>query len=223
MDSKIEKELEYKTVAKPHESEIVINKSRFISQIYPVQNEEEINEILSKVRKEHYKATHVCSAWTLASLPPKQKASDDGEPSGTAGKPILEVIQKNDLKDVLVLVIRYFGGIKLGAGGLIRAYSGSTADVIKGSEIVQIKETATVKVQTEYSFYQLLKQQLETYNIFPVDEEFADIAELTFYIPEEKVERFESIIQNITNDNYLLEVIETGPRSVPIDHSEILI
>lgn len=223
MNSKTKELLEYNTVDKVFETEEIINKSRFISRIYPISSEEEANEIIKQVKKEHYKSTHVCSAWVLATEPIRLKASDDGEPSGTAGRPILEVIQKNNLRNVLVLVIRYFGGIKLGAGGLVRAYSGGCADVIKNADIGRIEETATVNVQTEYSFYQPLKLELEKLNIYPVSEEFTDIAEMKFKIPSGKVESFEKIIQDFTNDNYLLETLEIGPQFLSKTTEEILL
>ena len=107
-----------------------VKKSKFYSQAYSVQSKEEIEKILEDLQKEHKKATHICYAYSISS-PFSEKAVDDGEPSGTAGRPILSVIQKTKSKDVCVFIVRYFGGIKLGAGGLVRAYTKVTSDLLR--------------------------------------------------------------------------------------------
>ena len=131
------------TIDKQYENLIEIKKSKFIAYAYPVETQIEVDTVLKNLRKEHKEANHVCFAYVLSS-PNLEKASDDGEPDGTAGKPILDVIKKNSLQDVLVAVVRYFGGIKLGAGGLVRAYSGSASDIVK------ICNIGTTKLMTEY-------------------------------------------------------------------------
>lgn len=108
-------------------AEFTVQRSRFIAYAEPVKSEEEARAFLAKIRKEHYDARHCCSAWVLGSDGARQKSSDDGEPGGTAGMPILDVIKKRGLTDAMVVVVRYFGGIKLGAGGLVRAYSHAAA------------------------------------------------------------------------------------------------
>ena len=110
--------------------QLEIKKSKFIGLYFPVKSQDEVMEILNNLKKEHKKATHICYAYRLTS-PFSEKAFDDGEPSGTAGKPILNVLQKQDKKDSLLVVIRYFGGIKLGAGGLVRAYSKTASETLK--------------------------------------------------------------------------------------------
>ena len=136
------------TIDKPYENLIEIKKSKFISYAFPVDNQVEVLDILQKLRKEHKEATHVCFAYVLNS-PNLEKASDDGEPDGTAGKPILDVIKKNNLHDILVIVVRYFGGIKLGAGGLVRAYSTSAGDVVKQCRIGYTKLMTEFQIITE--------------------------------------------------------------------------
>ena len=116
------------------ENEIIIKKSRFITKLYYLENTDEIQNIIDNLKKEHKKCTHICFAYVING---KEKAVDDGEPSGTAGRPILNVIQKKNITNVLVVVIRYFGGIKLGAGGLVRAYTSSTSEAFK---LVNLKE-----------------------------------------------------------------------------------
>lgn len=220
MSTKLEN---YKTIDQVSEEEIVINKSRFIARCYPISSEEEANKIINKVKKEHYKANHVCSAWVLAEEPAREKSSDDGEPSGTAGKPILEVLKHKELKNILVLVIRYFGGIKLGAGGLIRAYSSSAANVLKPDNIVIKRRENIIEIQTEYSHYQNLKLHLEKLNIKPVDETFSEVVTLLFYMPEDKTESFIKDIEDFTNDNYLADIKGKELVSHYLDEKEILL
>ena len=113
--------------------EIEIKKSKFIGIYYHVENAEEISAILQNLKKEYKKATHICYAYRLSS-PFAEKACDDGEPSGTAGKPILNVLQKQDKQNCLLVVVRFFGGVKLGAGGLVRAYSKTASETLKNLE-----------------------------------------------------------------------------------------
>ncbi len=200
---------EYQTVFEPSEAEEVIKKSRFIARAYPVSSEDEIKEIIKQARKEFYKATHVCSAWILATEPEQKKASDDGEPSGTAGKPILNVLEQKDLKNVLVLVVRYFGGIKLGASGLIRAYSGATSKVLDKADLAVVHDVDIIEVQVEYGTYQSLNKKLRDQGIVPVEENFEDLVRMRFFIPIEKTDSFKRYIINETNDSCLIEVIET--------------
>lgn len=110
------------------ENEIIIKKSKFIAKLYKINNLNEIDNVINDLKKEYKKATHICYAYIING---QEKAVDDGEPSGTAGKPILNVLQKRKLNEILVVVIRYFGGIKLGAGGLVRAYTKSASEIIK--------------------------------------------------------------------------------------------
>ncbi|MBE7076437.1 MAG: YigZ family protein [Clostridiales bacterium] len=110
--------------------EIIINKSRFVAYRYSLESLEEVKNILDLLRKEHKKATHVCYAYVYNKEQVSEKCSDDGEPNGTAGYPILNVIKKKNISNTLVVVVRYFGGIKLGAGGLTRAYTKSCASVM---------------------------------------------------------------------------------------------
>ena len=131
---------------------IIIDKSKFITTIYPVKTIDEINEILSSTNKKYYDATHNCYAYIIDNGN-IQKCSDDGEPSKTAGYPMLDVLKKNELTNVLAITTRYFGGIKLGAGGLIRAYSSSVSETLKAAIFLTTKELAIYKVVISYSDY----------------------------------------------------------------------
>ena len=134
------------------ENTLIIDKSEFITKIYPVETVEQINEILQETNKKHYDATHNCYAYIINDGN-NQKCSDDGEPSKTAGYPMLDVLKKNDLTNVLAITTRYFGGIKLGAGGLIRAYSSSVSEALKGATFYIKKLLSVYEITIPYSDY----------------------------------------------------------------------
>lgn len=140
----------YRTVAAPAEAACRERSSKFLSWIFPVRSEEEIREHLDALRKRFFDATHHCYAWRLGPHGEAFRANDDGEPSGTAGKPILGQLLSNDLTDCLVVVVRYFGGTKLGVPGLIAAYREATADVIAQAQIVERTVDRLVTVDFPY-------------------------------------------------------------------------
>lgn len=131
-----------------YEDLLVISKSKFYSFAFPITTEEEAKEILHNLRERFKDATHVCSAYSLSS-PRVERADDDGEPNGTAGKPMLELIKKKSLDNVLLVVVRYFGGIKLGAGGLVRAYTNASNLVLDKARVVDIVNVDIYKVEIE--------------------------------------------------------------------------
>ena len=192
---------DYKTVLTSDETESEVKKSRFINLSFHVEDESDVETILTEVRKKHYKATHVCWAYVLNSAPKRQKASDDGEPSGTAGKPILDVINHRELRDILVVVIRYFGGVKLGTGGLIRAYGGGASDVLNESRIIRKQFSDQLKIMVSYSGYGNLKSGLSEKEILPVHEEFGENVTLSFEIPVKETPAFLTWVEDQTNGN----------------------
>ena len=143
-----------KLIKGTHENTIIINKSRFIAQAFRVDSLEEIEEILAKTKKKYYDATHNCYAYRLGDN--IQKMSDDGEPAKTAGAPMLDVLLKQDITNVLVIVTRYFGGTLLGAGGLVRAYSSATSEVLKNVTFYTPKLQQQFIITLSYSSYQTL-------------------------------------------------------------------
>ncbi|MCA0757432.1 YigZ family protein [Paenibacillus sp. N4] len=150
----------YRTVRRQANAEIVIKKSRFIGHAKPVETEEEALVFIQEIKQLHKQATHNCSAYIVGERDQFQKASDDGEPSGTAGKPILEVIKHKGLKNVAVVVTRYFGGIMLGAGGLVRAYTdGAVAGIEAADEIVNVLHREVI-VDVDYTWYGKLENEL---------------------------------------------------------------
>ncbi|MBD2864849.1 MULTISPECIES: YigZ family protein [Paenibacillus] len=144
---------QYRTVRRQTSAEIVIKKSRFIGHVKPVESEEEAVAFIEEIKKEHWSATHNCSAYVVGERDEFQKQSDDGEPSGTAGKPILEVIKQQGLKNTVVVVTRYFGGIMLGAGGLIRAYTDATVEGLAAAEPLTLALHQEVRVEIDYTWH----------------------------------------------------------------------
>ena len=136
------------SIQKNVENTIIIKKSKFICKLYRINNLEEINNILEKLKKEYSDSTHICYAYIIDG---KEKCNDNGEPSGTAGMPILNVLKKNNLDHILAVVIRYFGGIKLGAGGLTRAYSNSTIEAINNSKIIGLVKGYYIQIEFDFS------------------------------------------------------------------------
>ncbi|GGG04716.1 YigZ family protein [Paenibacillus abyssi] len=174
----------YKTVREQGNKEIVIKKSRFIGHGKPVQSEEEAVAFIEEIKKLHWNATHNCSAYILGERDEIQKQSDDGEPSGTAGKPILEVMKNQHLKNVAIVVTRYFGGIMLGAGGLIRAYTdGAVAAIEAADPIIKVLHRE-VLVDVDYTWYGKLENEFHQRGLRIGDTAFTDRVTITC-LPEE--------------------------------------
>lgn len=164
----------YKTVRQSGVKEIVIKKSRFIGHVKPVETEAEALQFIEEIKKKHWNATHNCSAYMIGERDEIQKQSDDGEPSGTAGKPILEVIKNQGLKNVAIVVTRYFGGIMLGAGGLIRAYTDGAVAALEAGEVITRVLHQEVFVELDYTWLGKVENELRNRGIRTGETEFAD-------------------------------------------------
>ncbi|MGZ9583572.1 YigZ family protein [Paenibacillus marinisediminis] len=164
----------YKTVREFGSKEIVIKKSRFIGYAKPVQTEEDAIAFIEEIKKKHWNATHNCSAYCIGERNEIQKASDDGEPSGTAGKPILEVIKNQGLKNVAIVVTRYFGGIMLGAGGLIRAYTDGAVAAIEGAGAIEKVLHQKVTIEVDYTWLGKLENELRNRGTRMGETQFTD-------------------------------------------------
>nr|WP_233428967.1 YigZ family protein [Oenococcus oeni] len=149
------------TVKQHSTKELIIKKSRFIADIYPLKEEQEAKKIIENVRQKNPNANHVVFAYTVGLNREIQRMSDNGEPVGTAGKPVLDSIAKNNLIDVLITVTRYFGGIKLGAGGLIRAYSQSASQTIENAQLATLVNYDRLQLIFDYSLIDKLKYFIE--------------------------------------------------------------
>ncbi|MED4632186.1 YigZ family protein [Peribacillus frigoritolerans] len=190
---------QYLTVAGRGEHEIVIEKSRFISHIARVETEDAAQAFIQEIKKKHKDATHNCSAYMIGEQNQIQKALDDGEPSGTAGVPILEVLKKKELKDTAVVVTRYFGGIKLGAGGLIRAYSKATSEGINATGIVIRKLMRVISTTVDYTWLGKLENELRS-SIYQIKEiQYLDQVNILVYVEETQKETYIAWITELTN------------------------
>ncbi|KMY51859.1 YigZ family protein [Peribacillus loiseleuriae] len=195
----------YLTVKGKGEHEIIIEKSRFISHIARTESEEEAQAFIQHIKKLHKDATHNCSAYLIGEHDQIQKALDDGEPSGTAGVPILEVLKKKGLKDTTVVVTRYFGGIKLGAGGLIRAYSKSTSEGIDATGVVERKLMRVIATFIDYTWLGKLENELRS-SIYKVKEiHYLENVIIETYVEETGKEAFMTWMTELTNGQSRME------------------
>ncbi|MDR2183968.1 MAG: YigZ family protein [Clostridiales bacterium] len=150
----------FTTIYKPAEIEIIEKKSRFIGHAFPVESEQEALAILADVRKVHTKANHNCFAWQIGDDNRFTRQSDDGEPSGTAGMPILDFLRKGDIKNALVIVTRYFGGTLLGTGGLVRAYGRAAKEAAEAAVIIKKKAHTKISVKCPYNLQGKLQYEI---------------------------------------------------------------
>lgn len=194
----------YRTVRRAGEKEIVIKKSRFIGHIKPVQHEDEAIAFIDEIKKRHYNATHNCSAYMIGERDEIQKQSDDGEPSGTAGKPILEVIRNQGLKNVAIVVTRYFGGIMLGAGGLIRAYTDGAVAAIEAGEAITRVLHREVFVELEYTWLGKVENELRSRGVRTGDTAFADKVTLLCLPLDAEAEAFNNWMIDLTQGQAVL-------------------
>lgn len=202
----------YATVRSYGSEEIVIKKSRFIGHAKPVSSEEEAVAFIEAIKKEHWNATHNCSAYLIGERDQYQKALDDGEPSGTAGKPILEVIKNRGLKNVAVVVTRYFGGIMLGAGGLVRAYTdGAVAGIDAAGPIVNVLHRE-VYVDVDYTWYGKIENELRGRGYLVGDVSFTDRVNVLVLPEDEDADKFQAWIVDLTQGQAVLTVGE--PRYI---------
>ncbi len=207
----------YFTIKGDGEHEIVIQKSRFIGHVKRTETEEEAQAFIQAIKKKHYQATHNCSAYMIGENNLIQKANDDGEPSGTAGVPMLDVLQKMDLKDTCVVVTRYFGGIKLGAGGLIRAYSSSTSEAIKHVGVVKRLLMKEVVVQANYSLLGKVENELRN-NQHVIDKiDYADDVTFHVYVPIADTEDFQTWMTDLTNAQVKLSLGNERHMEIDVD------
>ena len=205
------------TIKEEHQIENVINKSRFIAHIKPVQNEEEAKAFINEIKSSHKDATHNCSAYTVGPEMNIQKANDDGEPSGTAGVPMLEILKKLEIHDACVVVTRYFGGIKLGGGGLIRAYSGAVRDVIYDIGRVELREAVPVTVTISYDLTGKFEYELASTPYMLRNQFYTDKVSYQIDVVKEDYDEFIQFLNRITASNYDLE--EEDIKLLPFDIS----
>ncbi|MGO3050699.1 YigZ family protein [Staphylococcus casei] len=203
------------TIKQEHTIENVISKSRFIAHIKPISSEAEAKAFINEVKTEHSEATHNCSAYTVGDQMNIQKANDDGEPSGTAGVPMLDILKKLEVHNVCVVVTRYFGGIKLGGGGLIRAYSGAVRDVIYDSGRVSLRPAIPTMVTIAYDLTGKFEYELETTTFLLRDTQYTDKVSYQIDVVETEYPQFIDFLNRITAGNY--DLIENDIVRLPFD------
>ena len=193
------------TIKQAHSIENVISKSRFIAYIKPVSSENEAKAFIDEIKTKHKDATHNCSAYTVGPEMNIQKANDDGEPSGTAGIPMLEILKKQEIHNVCVVVTRYFGGIKLGAGGLIRAYSGAVRDVIYDIGRVELREAIPVTVTLDYDQTGKFEYELASTTFLLREQFYTDKVSYQIDVVKNEYDAFIDFLNRITSGNYDLK------------------
>ena len=207
------------TIKQAHSIENVISKSRFIAYIKPVSTENEAKAFIDEIKIKHKDATHNCSAYTVGPEMNIQKANDDGEPSGTAGIPMLEILKKLEIHNVCVVVTRYFGGIKLGAGGLIRAYSGAVRDAIYDIGRVELREAIPVTVTLDYDQTGKFEYELASTTFLLREQFYTDKVSYQIDVVKNEYDAFIDFLNRITSGNYDLkqEDIKLLPFDIEIN------
>jgi len=198
---------EFYTVAKSSESVYIVKKSKFISNVLPVNNSGEAEDYIEKIRKKYWDATHNVYAYSIGLNNEIQKCSDDGEPSGTAGKPVLEVIKSKDIKNVLIVITRYFGGILLGASGLIRAYSESASRGLENSKIIKKIKCNIFQITTDYNMLGKLQWELNQKNILIQNINYAENVKMKIYVPTSYPIDFMKFIKDLTSGNAYVKLM----------------
>ena len=206
--------MEFRTIKEDGQVQEEIKKSRFICHAKRVYSEEEARDFITAIKKEHYKANHNCSAFIVGERSEIKRTSDDGEPSGTAGIPMLGVLENHNLTNLCVVVTRYFGGIKLGAGGLIRAYAGSVALAIKEIGVVEIKEQAGIAIQMSYAQYQEYGNFLKEHKLIELETNFTDQVDTIIYVNKEEKENIKATLVEFFNGKVTLT--DKGLREVEV-------
>ena len=200
---------EYKTVAKEAAGELIEKRSRFIASVKPVQTEEEALEFLETIKKKYWDARHNVYAYIIEENN-IQRYSDDGEPAGTAGVPVLDMIKKEGLSNLIVVVTRYFGGILLGTGGLVHAYSKSAKIGVEAAEPIQMVLCRDIKISCDYSLLGKVQNEVLGQGFKISDTEYGENVSVSVLVPFEEADRFESALIDATNGRATIEKGETG-------------
>lgn len=197
---------EYRTVKEFNSDEYIVKRSRFIGYARPVTTVQEANDFIAEIKSKHWDATHNVYAYILREGGIK-RYSDDGEPQGTAGVPVLDVLEKEKLVDTCVVVTRYFGGILLGGGGLVRAYSHSAKIGVDSAKIITMAHCLDVKAECDYTFYGKLNSFLAGEAVVILDTQFTDNVKLIFRMKSDNLNNIQSKITDLSNGKLELTVI----------------
>ncbi len=202
--------IRYSTILKEGQAELIIEKSRFIGYVKPVESREEADAFIKEIKTRHRDATHNVPAFVLGEKFQQQWASDDGEPQGTSGVPMLQMMVKEGITNVVVVVTRYFGGIKLGTGGLVRAYTNTAKAALEDAGIHQVKDQTVIVASMDYTYLGKL-QNAEKDGYFTIaDTAFTDVITVTLHSEPEDAERVKGFLSELTGGKYVLvEQLET--------------
>ncbi len=198
--------MEYRTIYQPAKDSFIEKKSEFIGHITPVRTNEQAVEFINSIKAQHRKARHNVYAYILRDGN-ISRYSDDGEPQGTGGTPVLDVLQKEGLTDVCVVVTRYFGGILLGGGGLVRAYSHACKLAVDAAKIMIMRECSQLTVRCDYSFYGKLAYVVPDFDVKIKSEDFADDVTVTMYVKSELVQALKDKLIDLSNGKVQLDEI----------------
>ncbi len=204
----------YRTPATPSAAEIVIKKSRFIGRLLPAKTPEEAAALLAGIRAEHWSATHNVWAYTLREGQ-QRRYSDDGEPQGTAGIPVLETLLRAEVRNCLCVVTRYFGGTLLGANGLVRAYAQAAGAALAAAEILTMAPCRTLRIRCDYAFYGRLTALVPECGGTVLATDFTQEVTLTFRLRVEDAEIFSQRLRDAGNGRYAAELLEEGYAALP--------
>lgn len=207
----------YKTIAQTGSHEKDIKKSRFIAHIAQTFSEDEANAFIKQIREQESGATHNCTAFIVLENVKIERMSDDGEPSGTAGSPILNVLQQQDLQNVTVVVTRYFGGIKLGAGGLIRAYSSTTAEAVKEIGLVENRIQQGYELTIPYHMYDKFENYAKNEKMILEDKQFSTDVKCKVYLDLDIVDSAVQNIKDLFQNQITLKTTEKTYKQVPVE------
>ena len=205
----------YSTVLLSASDEIIIEKSRFIGHSFHVEDVDQAEAIIKDTKKKYYDATHNCFAYILNEDMSIVKANDDGEPSGTAGAPMLDVLVKNNIKNICATVIRYYGGTKLGTGGLVRAYGGGVINALKNATLVERKDAFEIKLEIDYSLNGKIEYEIDKTNFIVNNIDYTDKLIYTIYVMQEHYSNFETWIANLTNGQF--KIISSREKQLEFD------
>lgn len=189
----------YKTILKSNQAEIIEKKSKFIGTSMPIESEVEAEEFINSMRKKYYDATHNVFAYQLGERNELQRSSDDGEPSGTAGKPILDILKNEDIKNVAVVVTRYFGGTLLGTGGLVRAYSKCAKDALISSQIIEKVLYQEFEISVDYNLSGKVQFEMLNKDYTIKDTLYTDKVTFIVLVEIKYKEQFQNFITEITS------------------------
>ena len=205
-----EKGFMYRTVEGTGYGEYIEKKSRFLGEIHHVETEEEAAAVVAQARKKYYDARHHCYAWILGADGAVRKASDDGEPSGTAGIPMLKVIDGAGLRNVVVVVTRYFGGTLLGTGGLVRSYTQASQAAVRNAAIARMCRCKVIRIGITYAMLDKVLYFLRSSAVEPYAQEYTDRVTMKITVEEEKAGEITAGITSLTGAGASLEIEEEG-------------